>query len=40
LCLQAGMDGAEGSRPRAAALRDALSASSPSSGDVRKKQNR
>ncbi|DBA80815.1 TPA: hypothetical protein ACH3X1_008034 [Trebouxia sp. C0004] len=34
------MDGAGGSRPRAAALRDALSASSPSSGDMRKKQNR
>lgn len=40
LCLQGDMDGAEGSRPRAAALRAALSASSPSPNDVKKKHNR
>ncbi|KAL0037896.1 hypothetical protein WJX79_004376 [Trebouxia sp. C0005] len=37
---QAGMNGAEGSRPRAAALRAALFANSPSPNDVKKKQNR
>ncbi len=40
LHLQAGMDGAEGSRLRAAALRTALSVRSPTSSHVRKKQNR
>ncbi|KAA6417565.1 MAG: hypothetical protein FRX49_12440 [Trebouxia sp. A1-2] len=40
LRLQAGMNGAEGSRPRAAALRAALFANSPSPNDVKKKQNR
>ncbi len=38
--LQAGMNGAEGSRPGAAALRAALSASSPSISDEKKKQMR
>ena len=40
LRLQADMDGAEGSRTRAAARRAALSASSPSPNDVKKKHNR
>ncbi len=40
LHLQAGMDRAEGSRPRAVALRAALSVRSPTSSDVGNKRNR